>query len=183
MIAGVRPKPFKKQNQRGAVAIEFAMLFLVFFMIVYAIIAYSIPLLLSLSFKHVSADAARAVVRVSPDLQTTEYIARINQQVHEVVTDSWLPPDWVQGRCPQPDTEAGWVALPSIEGQSFGHYRELRPALFSQPRYHLNICLQREYNKDNAIIPILTVFGLDIPSLPQDEGGNTTLRGRSTIRL
>ncbi len=32
------------KKQRGAIAIEFAALFVVFFAIVYAIIAYSIPL-------------------------------------------------------------------------------------------------------------------------------------------
>ena len=179
----LRNKPQGKRKQRGAVAIEFAVLFMVFFMIVYAIIAYSVPFLLTLSFKQVSADAARSTVRVSPDLPTMQYIARINQQVHDVVSDSWLPRDWIQGDCPAPDSEGGWVALSDMNGKSLGHYLEVRSEPFALPRYHLNICLQREYNKNSAIIPILTVFGVDIPSLPKDEDGNTTLRGRSTIRL
>lgn len=174
----------KTRKQGGAVAIEFAMLFMVFFAVVYAIIAYSVPFLLTLSLKQASADAARAAVRVSPGLPTAEaYIARINRQVHEVVDESWLPGDWVEGGCPPPDAGPGWVALASMGGKSLGHYQEVRSEPFSQPRYQLNICLQREYNKTNAIIPILTVFGVDIPSLPKDEDGNTILRGRSTIRL
>lgn len=172
-----------QKKQHGAVAIEFAMLFMVFFAVVYAIIAYSLPFLLTLSFKQISADAARTAVRVSPTLSTAEYIMHINQQVHGVVTDSWLPKEWVQGGCPHPGTEGDWLVLPAIDGQSFGHYQQVRTAPFAPPRYDLNICLQREYNKTNAIIPILTVFGVDIPSLPKDEDGNTILRGRSTIRL
>lgn len=183
MMVSVKSNLLRKQKQRGAVAVEFAVLFMVFFAIVYAIIAYSLPFLLTLSFKQISADAAREAVRVSPDLPTTQYIARINQQVHEAVTDSWLPRNWVQGNCPNPNAEDGWLRLHDIEGKSFGHYREVRSGPLAPPRYHLNICLQREYNKGNAIIPILTVFGFDIPSLPQNEGGNTILRGRSTIRL
>lgn len=169
------------RKQRGAMAIEFAALFMVFFAIVYAVIAYSIPLLLSLSFKQVSADAARSAVRVSPGLQTADYIARINSQVHEVVGESWLPNDWVEGGCPAPG--AGWVALAPVQGKSLGHYLAVSSEPFSPPRYHLNICLQRKYDKSNAIIPILTVFGLDIPALPKKEDGTTTLRGRTAIRL
>ena len=52
-----------RKTQRGAVAIEFAMLFAVFFVVVYGIIAYSIPMLLLLTFKQVSADAARATLQ------------------------------------------------------------------------------------------------------------------------
>jgi len=176
-------KAFRKlartEKQRGAVAIELAVLFMVFFTLLYAIIAYSIPFLLTLSFKQISADAARDAVRVSPVMEN--YLERISQQVYETVDGSWLPSDWVQDGCPAPTSD--WNDLPPYGGKSYGHYRKSEPAPFSQPRYHLNICLQREYNRDNAIVPILTVFGLDIPSLPQDEYGNTTLRGRSSIRL
>lgn len=182
MIASAKSSLLRKQKQRGAVAIEFAVLFMVFFAIVYAIIAYSIPFLLTLSFKQISADAAREAVRVSPTLPTTQYIARINQQVHETVSDSWLPGNWVQGTCPTPSTEDGWLRLHDIEGKSFGHYREVRATPLAPPRYYLNICLQREYDK-NPIIPVLSVFGFDIPSLPKDEDGSRYLRGRSTIRL
>ena len=172
-------KPVGADKQRGAVAIEFAVLFMIFFAIVYAIIAYSIPFLLTLSFKQISADAARNAVRVSPVVEN--YLERISQQVYETVEGSWLPPDWVQDGCPAPTSK--WNNLPPYGGKSYGHYRKDESAAFAMPRYHLNICLQREYNKDNAIVPILTVFSLDIPSLPKDENGDTFLRGRSTIRL
>lgn len=170
-------KPAMGENQRGAVAIEFAVLFSVFFAVVYAIIAYSIPFLLTLSFKQISADAARDAVRISPVVE--KYLERISQQVYETVDGSWLPPDWVQDDCPAPTPD--WDPLPLYEGKSYGHYREDKQASFAQPRYHLNICLQREYDK-NPIIPILPVFG-GIPNLPKDENGDTFLRGRSTIRL
>ncbi len=173
-----------KQKQHGAVAIEFALLFLVFFAIAYAIIAYSLPFLLTLSFKQVSAEAARAAVQVSPVTASPEdYLHQISRHVHNQVNKSWLPESWVQGDCPAPETGGSWQQLHSLGGKSFGHYQEIRSEPFAPPRYQLNICLQREYSKANAIIPILTVFGVDIPSLPKDEDGNTTLRGRSTIRL
>lgn len=171
-----------RNRQQGAVAIEFAVLFVFFFAIVYAIIAYSIPLLLTLSFKQISADAAREAVRVSPLTETrADYLQRISQHVFDVVDESWLPETWAEDGCPSPDG-GGWMKLPpAAEGKSLGHYREVRPTPLAQPRYHLNICLQREY-ANNPIIPILPVFG-GIPNLPKDENGDTFLRGRSTIRL
>lgn len=176
MTAQAKNNLLRKQKQRGAVAIEFAVIFLVFFTVLYAIIAYSIPFLLTLSFKHISADAAREAVRVSP--ATQNYLERVSQQVYETVDNSWLPADWRQDDCPTPGS--GWINLPpSQEGKSYGHYR----VEYSPTRYHLNVCLQRKYNKDTAIIPIITVFGVDIPSLPKDENGDTFLRGRTTIRL
>ena len=168
-------RPTEARKQHGAVAIEFAVIFLVFFTVLYAIIAYSIPFLLTLSFKHISADAAREAVRVSPTVQN--YPGRVSQQIYETIDNSWLPADWRQDDCPAPDSD--WIRLPPHQGRSYGHYRmESAPT-----RYHLNVCLQRAYSKATAIIPILTVFGVDIPSLPKDENGQTFLRGRTTIRL
>lgn len=174
----VRRKLAETKKQRGAVAIEFAVLFMVFFALLYAIIAYSIPFLLTLSFKQISADAARDAVRVSPAVE--DYLGRISRQVYETVDGSWLS-DWTQDGCPAPTSD--WEKLPSHDGKSYGHYRQDQSVPFTPPRYHLNICLQREYDKDSAIIPILTVFSFNIPSLPKDEDGKTILRGRSTIRL
>lgn len=181
MTAQAKNNLLRKQKQRGAVTIEFAVLFMVFFAIIYAIIAYSIPLLLTLSFKQISADAARDAVRVSPAVEDYEdYLERISQQVYETVYSSWLPQNWRPDGCPTPASD--WNELPSHEGKSFGHYRKVQLEPLTPPRYHLNICLQREYDK-NPIIPTLTVFGFNIPSLPKDENGETFLRGRTTIRL
>lgn len=171
------------RRQRGAVAIEFAALFLVFFTMVYAIIGYSLPLLLTLSFKQLSAEAARSAVRVSPDLQPGAYMARISRQIQDVVDSSWLPANWVEGGCPPPADEPGWTALPAPAGQSFGHYRKIRSTPPGPPRYQLDVCVQRPYGRKEAIIPTLSLFGVDIPALPQDARGETVLRGRSTIRL
>lgn len=172
-----------RRHQRGAVAIEFAVLFLVFFALVYAIIGYSLPFLLTLSFKQLSAEAARSAVRVSPAPQAAAYIARVNRQVHEVVEASWLPSGWVQGGCPAPEEDAGWIALPDMAGRSLGHYRLMPDAPSHAPRYQLNVCLQRAYDREQAIIPTLTLFGVDVPTLPQDARGESVVRGRSSVRL
>lgn len=170
--------PGPQHQQRGAVAIEFAALFTVFFAALYAIIAYSVPLLLTLTFNHLSAEAARAAVRVDPAMGLTAYGQSVSRVVQATVDNSWLPKSWIDDEpCTPPDTELQWTALES------NHAFLARETLGTVERVQLHICLQREYSRNNAIIPILTIFGVDIPSLPKDEDGGTYLRGRSTIRL
>ncbi|MEZ2745711.1 TadE/TadG family type IV pilus assembly protein [Halopseudomonas bauzanensis] len=169
----------RRRQQQGAVAIEFAVLFMVFFAVLYAIIAYSIPLLLSLTFNHLSAEATRQAVKVDPAIGAAAYAQTISKVVQDTVENSWLPDSWRgKDRCDPPaDTGLSWTSLDSpyafLAAEKLG----------TVERTQLHVCLQREYSKSTAIIPILTVFGVDIPSLPKDAQGETFLRGRSTIRL
>ncbi|AKH69590.1 TadE-like protein [Spongiibacter sp. IMCC21906] len=55
-------KTGKAKKQTGAVAIEFALMFPVFFAMVYAIIAYGMAFLIIQSFTYVSEDALRAAL-------------------------------------------------------------------------------------------------------------------------
>lgn len=179
---------FGKNNQQGAVAIEFAMLFAVFFVVVYGIIAYSIPMLLLLTFKQVSADAARATLQVDPG--DAAYTQLLSQEINAVVARSWLPESWRDGDCPPPEQDAAglnWSPLPGHDGQpSYGNIAldNRDPAA---PRYVLHVCLQRGYNQNGpsgqrAILPTLRLLGISIPSLPE-ENGEVVIRGATTVTL
>lgn len=154
------------KKQRGAIAIEFAALFTIFFIIVYAIIAYSIPLLLTLTFKQVSSDAGRAAIRVDPAY--SQYEQKVSEEVTKVVEGSWLPSSWVSP-C---DGQASYGSL------SFNKVSE---------RYTLQVCLQREYGStgtasQRAIIPTINILGMKIPNLPE-VNGRTVIRSYTTVRL
>lgn len=183
--ATLRPTCSKRQ-QRGAVAIEFAALFALFFVILYGILAYSLPLLLQLSFKQISADAARQAVRADPTLLESEYLSVVAREAAQVIEDSWLPADWVSGNCPAPAD--GWTPLPATAPYGvLGHYRLIGEQLQDR-RYIIDICLQRPYNRagaanETAILPTLSLLGFDIPSLPSEADGNVVIRGRTEIRL
>lgn len=175
-------KGYLGTRQQGAVAIEFAALFLVFFTILYAVIAYSIPLLLIMTFKELSASATRYAVRVA-ETEESVYMAFLDREVSRLVEDSWLPASWVSGGCPAPDPVAGeqWQPLPS----GYGH-------LAREPERNghlLHVCLQRYYNASGsgdkaAIIPVLRLFDWQIPTLPKDPvTGDTVLRAHTITRL
>ena len=156
------------KKQRGAIAIEFAALFTIFFVIVYAIIAYSIPLLLTTTFKQVSSDAGRAAVSVDLALKYSEYEQKVSEEVTKVVEGSWLPSSWVSP-C---DGQASYGSLSFDENSD---------------RYTLKVCLQREYGStgsasQRAIIPTINILGMKIPNLPEVDG-KTVIRSHTTVRL
>ena len=53
-------------KQRGAAAIEFAVVFVFFFAIFYGIVSYSLPMLMMQSFNNAAAEAARQAVALVP---------------------------------------------------------------------------------------------------------------------
>jgi hypothetical protein len=175
-----------KHTQAGAISIEFAAVFMLFFAMIYAVIAYALPLLLVLTLKQLSADAARAAVRVDPAQDDSQYAARVSQQVDAILQQTWLPDDWYQGGCPAPNNSLPWQPLPAASnGQSYGYLGVDSSTLV--PGHVLHVCLQRPYNQSGsteqrAIIPIINLLGLQIPSLPSTDG-QTILRGQTTTRL
>ena len=79
------------RNQKGAVAIEFALVFVLFFAVFYGIVSYSLPLLLMQSFNQSTAEAVRRSVAVDPSapgyaatVQATA-AAELNRQL------AWIP--------------------------------------------------------------------------------------------
>src|SRR5690606_36691626 len=94
---------FGLRRQQGAVAIEFAVLFMVFFAVLYAVIAYSIPLLLTLTFNHLSAEATRAAVRIDPASGLAASKQSVSKLVQDTVATTWLSRSWVHDdRCAPP---------------------------------------------------------------------------------
>lgn len=79
------------RKQKGAAAIEFALVFVIFFAVFYGVVTYSLPLLLVQSFNQSTAEAVRRSVAL--DTTTPGY----NTQVTTVATTelsrqlAWIP--------------------------------------------------------------------------------------------
>lgn len=85
-----------EKSQKGAAAIEAALLFVIFFAMFYAIVSYSIPLLLVQSFNHAASSGARSALAVEPTVfeDSNTYIENgVKPRVREIVGNSltWLP--------------------------------------------------------------------------------------------
>lgn len=92
---------FKKNKnavkfQRGAAAIEFSLVFLIFFTLFYAMVSYAIIFLLKTSFHHAANEGARSAISVDHQsfANDSEYLNQgLIPRVRETVgnTLQWLP--------------------------------------------------------------------------------------------
>ncbi|WP_109514121.1 TadE/TadG family type IV pilus assembly protein [Pseudomonas ovata] len=82
------------RHQKGAAAIEFAAVFVIFFGLFYALVSYSLPLLMMQSFNAATSEAVRRSVALSPNIGTATYNALVITQAQATVQSqlSWMPP-------------------------------------------------------------------------------------------
>lgn len=82
-----------RRRQRGAAAIEFAMVFLLFFVILYGTVSYSLPMLMLQSFNNAVAEGARQAVGIALLPNDPLYKASVEGLAREAVIDQldWLP--------------------------------------------------------------------------------------------
>ncbi|MBA1295703.1 pilus assembly protein [Pseudomonas lurida] len=81
------------RQQKGAAAIEFALVFGMFFAVFYGLISYSLPLLLMQSFNQAAAEAVRQAMAVDPATAGTAYGAQLTQRAKDTAVGqlSWIP--------------------------------------------------------------------------------------------
>ncbi|MEE4077399.1 TadE/TadG family type IV pilus assembly protein [Pseudomonas viridiflava] len=87
----ITPHLSSPRRQRGAAAIEFAVVFVVFFAVFYGVVSYSLPLLMMQSFNAAASEAVRRSVALSPT--AVNYNQLIVSQAEAVVMNqlSWMP--------------------------------------------------------------------------------------------
>lgn len=81
-------------KQKGAAAIEFGLVFVIFFMVLYGVLSYSLPLLLMQSFNHSATEAARRSVAVDPAAGSElAYQKAVQDTAQSVLTEQlkWVP--------------------------------------------------------------------------------------------
>lgn len=82
------------RRQKGAAAIEFAAVFVIFFGVFYALVSYSLPLLMLQSFNAAASEAVRRSVALSPSIGSATYATQVVTQAKTTVLDqlNWMPP-------------------------------------------------------------------------------------------
>lgn len=84
-----------RRRQRGAVLIEFAFVFPVFFLLVYALLAYGITFMLQQGMVLAAEEGVRAAIAIDPDQfsKQSDYEDKVIKTAKEVAKDrlQWLP--------------------------------------------------------------------------------------------
>ena len=81
------------RKQKGAAAIEVALVFVIFFAVLYGVLSYSLPMLLMQSFNQSTAEAVRRSVALDPTVSPSTYKADVEARALSVLTDqlAWMP--------------------------------------------------------------------------------------------
>ncbi|MBT2375119.1 TadE/TadG family type IV pilus assembly protein [Pseudomonas fluorescens] len=78
-------------KQKGVVAIEFAVVFVIFFAVFYGMVSYSLPLLLLQSFNQAAAQGVRIGVGVDPTAQNYPTLVRDKAVAAAQANLGWIP--------------------------------------------------------------------------------------------
>lgn len=150
-----------KKRSRGAAAIEFVLLFMIFFTFFYATVTYSLIFFLQTSFSHAANEGARSAISIDPQafINDTAYLdAGIAPTVRSTVGAalSWLPAK----------------ARNQVLGTNNGNVEVTLANKVLTVRV-----IYRNY-VSNPLIPLITIPGIGpIFSTPTD------LQGRAVLRL
>lgn len=128
------------QKQKGAAAIEFALVFMIFFAVLYGVLSYSLPLLLLQSFNNATAEAVRRSVAVDPTLEAEAYKGKVVEVANKVLADklTWVPP-----------------ALSGLISKT----AEYKAGV-------LTVTVSLSATDLNTILPVLKLGSITVPSLP-----------------
>lgn len=149
------------EKQKGAAAIEAALLFVIFFVLFYGIVGYSLPIMMKEAFQHAAANGARSALAVEPDSfdSTNDYIETgVTPRVRQVVgnTLDWLPTSTkttVLGESNQ-NVEVSYVTATGV----------------------LTVTVSYIDYKSSPLIPVLTFPAIgDVPNLPDDIAGTAVV--------
>lgn len=165
----------RHRHQKGAVAIEFALLFMVFFAVFYGLVSYSLVILVKHGLTQAAADGARAAVRLDP-LSFTSAL-NYNNAVRTLV---------------QAQTLQSLQALPQPIQDKLALHREVDITIAPSTRLVVTggaalsikittITVKVTY-KDYAQFPLLPAFkwaddaGSALPPLPTDLSGTASFQ-------
>ena len=128
------------KKQKGAAAIEFALVFVIFFAVLYGVLSYSLPLLLVQSFNNSTAEAVRRSVAVDPTLTAAAYKKAVESVAQGVLDDKlrWVP-------------------------------KAVAPSLVKTVLYDagvLTATVTLESDKLAALMPVLKLGTISVPQLP-----------------
>ncbi|MBC3207285.1 MULTISPECIES: TadE/TadG family type IV pilus assembly protein [Pseudomonas] len=132
-----------RKSQKGAVAIEFALVFIIFFAVFYGLVSYSLPFVMMQSFNEATAEAVRRSVAVDPT--TPNYSTVVVNTANAALTQrlQWLP-----------------TALNLVIGVDTS-------AVYDAATGTLTVTVNYPVSKLNQVMPFLVLPGIGtVPNLP-----------------
>jgi Flp pilus assembly protein TadG len=146
-------KTGSRKAQKGAVAIEFALVFVIFFAVFYGLVSYSLPFMLMQTFNQATAEAIRRAVAVDPTLPnySTVVVSTANAALSQQFN----------------------LLLPSLNvvvGTD-------TTTVYDPTQGTLTVSVNYPVSKLNQVIPFLVLPGVGaVPSLPTNLSASSSLK-------
>jgi Flp pilus assembly protein TadG len=154
-------------RQRGVAAIEFAFVFPLFFVILYAIVAYSLILLANMAISGATQEGARAALANPPGMTTlaTQYSQRMsNACLRASSLATWLTTQAPTTTCPESTCSSGSASCLTVSQAACGP---------SNAMVCITVAMSYDY-ASHPIVPNLPLLGFVTPK---------TLGATSTVQL
>ena len=138
------------KKQKGAAAIEFALVFVIFFAVLYGVLSYSLPLLLVQSFNNATAEAVRRSMAVDP--AAANYGSTVQTLAVSVLNDklTWVP---------------SAVRSKVVPAATYNDTTKVLTASVVLPSKELS-----------AIMPVLKLGSITVPNLPTDLKAESSIK-------
>ena len=146
-------------KQRGAAAIEFALLFLLFFVLFYALVSYALVFMLQNAMVHAAEEGARAAISIDPLAYSSRGDYINNGVIPEARTTVGEALDWLPN-----------AAKAQVLGTNNANVQ------ISVSNNVLTVQVRYANYRTNPLLPVLNFPGFG-PIVPQ------SLQGRAILRL
>ncbi|MGY2442653.1 TadE/TadG family type IV pilus assembly protein [Pseudomonas sp. SDO52101_S400] len=146
-------KTGSRKAQKGAVAIEFALVFVIFFAVFYGLVSYALPFVLMQTFNQATAEAVRRAVAVDPTIPnySTVVVSTANAALAQQLMSTLPSLNVVVG------TDTSTVYDPTAGT--------------------LTVSVNYPVSKLNQVIPFLVLPGVGaVPSLPTNLTASSSLK-------
>ncbi|MGX7003649.1 TadE/TadG family type IV pilus assembly protein [Caballeronia sp. KNU42] len=140
-VTPIKPLNARRRAQRGTMAVEFAMVFPVFFLVFYAIVTYSMIFVAQQSLTLAASEGARAALRYQPG--ATSASAALALRASAACATATGLVNWLAGSAPCTATYAG--------------------CSFDATMQCVNVALNYNYAK-RPLVPALPLIGLPVPA-------------------
>lgn len=134
--------------QRGSASIEFSLVFILYFLVFYGMVGYTLPLLLSASYQEIASESLREAVTLH-FASENEGDIDIPARVQTLVQRSWVPNRWLE----------------TCDGYNNGYLK--------QQETIWRVCLR--YSSPESIIPTFSIFDWQVPALPHEIRGEAEI--------
>lgn len=170
----------RPRHQQGAAALEFALVFVIFFAVLYGIVSYSMMMLLQQGLTQAAVEGARASIRLDPLSFTSS--ANYETAVDTLAKDAALKAlAWLPTKARNKVTENGNVVTSWVNSSKPITTGRAVQTIITKT---LTVTVRYPNYVADPLLPVLTLPGIGpVPAPPSDPTASPDIVGKASLQL